>query len=258
MRKYILLILILLFATVISAQNDYQVSLINDGEQVDMKGVPFCTLTGKGLFAMIGSTLVGMDSERNGNIELSLPDTTYTIEEVVLSSDLFVCKSDSYIIYVSNHKRMRGFTIDTDSFHIRYASDSTIYIIVNDKVFESNPRRGKPILRFEYTNHRIIEYMPIENLAYVVTENQILQKRQGQLILLLGMPELIKAVNISSHGILIGTETALFRYDSVGTLQLLEDIPVSQILNDGDFLYIITENSSIYRLQRLNNEKSLE
>ena len=257
MKPYILLVIHLLFALAIQAQNDYLVSLLNDGEQTDMKDMQFCTIAGRGLFAMVGNSLVGIDEERNGDFqELSLPDSTYTIEEIVLLPDLFVCKSDSNILYINKRKRLHGFSLDTDSFHIRYASDSTIYILVQDKVFETKVRGGAPELRFEYSNHKILEYQPVLHNVYVVTEEQLLIKTDEKLVLLLNMPEPIKAVNISSHGILIGTQSALFCYDSVGTLRLIEEIPVHQILNDGDYLYVISEDSSIYRLQREHKKQA--
>lgn len=258
MKHHLILVTIMLLEAILTsifAQGNYEVIALNNGEEVDMTSIHFCTLSGRGLFATIGNQMVGMDKERNGDYEiLSLPDTTFSINEIVVLPKLVVCKSDSNILYLNQYKRLRGFSLDTEDFHISYASDSSIYIMQSDKVFESKIIKGKPALRFQYEGHRIIYYMPIKDYAYVVTENQLLLKNEEKLMLLLEMPETINAVNISSHGILIGTSSALFRYDSIGTLQLIVSDPISQILNDGDYLYIITGNSSIYRLQRLNND----
>lgn len=254
---YIVVCLLCLISIRVYSQNDYKVTILNDGEEVDLSDVRFYTAKGNGLYAIIGNSLIGMDEERNGDlVEMSIPDSTYIIDEVVILPSLLVCKSDSDILYINERKRLKGYSIDTDNFSIRYASDSTIYILVGDKVFESNPLRGKPKLQFEYTNHKIIEYMPVGNDVYVATDKQLLLKSKEQLVLLLSMPEPITAINISSHGILIGTMSALFKYNSVGTLQLIDEIPVSQILNDEEFLYIVTYDSSIYRLQRQKEEKS--
>lgn len=258
---YIVGFLFGVFVSTLNAQNNnYEVTILNNGEEVDLTGIKFGVISGKGLYAMLGNTLVSMDDERSEYVdEFSLPDSTIIIEDMVILPNMFVCKYDSSIYYLNKRNNLRGFSIDTDNFSIHYASDSTIFILVGDKVFESNPRKGKPMLKFKYAAQKIIKYMPMcHDEAYVVTENELLIQTQQGLQSLLCMPETITAVNISSHGIFIGTPTKLFKYNDINTLQLIDTLPIAQILNDGEYIYIITTDSTIYRLQRLSEQNKTD
>ena len=129
---YILGFLLVVFASTLNAQNNnYQVTILNDHDEVDLTGIKYCTIYDEGIFAMVGHTLISMDEERIKKVEeFALPDSTIVIDETVFLPELFVCKADSHIYYLNKRNHLRGFTIDTDDFSIRYASDSTIFILV--------------------------------------------------------------------------------------------------------------------------------
>ncbi len=256
MKKFIYIVIALCALTSVpaGAQGIYDVFQMNDGEKLDMSDFRFGIVPSKGLFCSVSKQLIPLDRERNKDEQIiDIPDTTaFPVEEFVVLPRMVVFKSGKVVIYLpEGAKRLRSFGIDTDDFHIRYATDSTIYMLVNDKVFEMNPLKGAPTLRCHYVGHHILEYKVCKEGAYVVTEDELLQQADGILTLLVGLPETITAADISEHGILIGTSSALFRYEDIGTLEVIDNLPIREIFSDGDYLYIITQDSSIYRLQRV-------
>lgn len=99
---YIVGFLFGVFVSTLNAQNNnYEVTILNNGEEVDLTGIKFGVISGKGLYAMLGNTLVSMDEERSEYVdEFSLPDSTIIIEDMVILPNMFVCKYDSSIYYL--------------------------------------------------------------------------------------------------------------------------------------------------------------
>lgn len=234
---------------------NYKTTILNNGDSINMTDIYFTSIPGKGLYSIVGTTLISMEPDRLDIPDFSFPDSSYYCEQVVFLSSIITYKSANSILYVNERKKTRGFELNTDSFSIAYASDTSIYVLTKGQVFEFNPRQGKPRIIFTApVPEDIIMYSVFASDTLVAFDNKLCFKKNKQCQILAELPQKIACIDISMHGIWIGTSDGLYRYNGRNKLICVDEKPIRQILNDGDYLYIITENSSIYRLQRVQNE----
>lgn len=203
----------------------------------------------QGLYAIIGNRLIGMDMERNCYIdELLLPDSI-VINDFVALKNLIVFKSGSAIITLKANRELDGWLIDAEDFNIGLYTDSTIAIYYKGHVFECAPleKTMKPL--FSVGEYNILSCVPTgENETIIITNNYILRRNMSKLLPIFRFHEKAKAAIYSTVGSFYGNYAGLFEINDDGKILQLLNIPVSNIIDDGEVVYIITEKGIIYRI----------
>lgn len=235
---------------------NYTTTVLNDGDSADMRDMTFAVLPSHGLFAVIQNHFISMESQ-DSYPEYAFPDTTYAIDEVVFLPTIAVYKSFNNLLYVNEQQRTRGFAFDTDSFHIAQASDTSVYLLTKGAVWECNPRRPVPhIVTRTIPDEQVIRFMPLNQDTLVITEHVLYTISGSGPKLMLSLSTEITTAYAGPHGIWIGTKNGLYRFTKKEGLLQVAQMSVRQILNDGNSLYVISDNGTIYRLQGRIHKKN--
>lgn len=223
--------------------------LLNEESSSNFKEMNFGIFPFHGLYGVINNTIVGMDISRNSKIEKIALSDTINIDEFVFLRNGPIFKSGNKLLTFDKELRLHKRSFDTDAFSIEMHTDTTLLLYYEGNVFEYNPAADKINRLICLGNERIIEclYSNNENF-FVVTEEYVIMKKEGKFHSLAKLSEKIVAADISPQGFFIGTENGLYELTENGDLIQLLETPISQILDDWEVTYVITQNGEIFYL----------
>lgn len=231
----------------LATTNGYKLNLLNRDNYSCFEGMRFGVFPFHGLYGVMNNSVVGMDYSRNGQlVELALPDSI-EIEEFVFLKESSVFKSGKILFSLNKELQLQKRYFDTDTFSIALHTDSTLLLYYKGSVFDYNPITDNIERLICLGNYRIINcsYTNIDKF-FVVTEHYVAMKRNGTLYPLAKLPEKIVTADLSPQGFFIGTETGLYELTERGDMYKLLETPISQILDDFEVTYIITNKGEIF------------
>lgn len=226
----------------------YTLQLLNEGYSSNFAHMKFGTFPYHGLYGVISNSVVGMDMDRNEELEeLALPDTI-SIDEFVFLRESSVFKDGEALFIMDKDLKLRKRGFDTESFSIEMQTDSTLLLYYGGSVFEYNPVADDLKRLICLGDEHIVDCAYSNNESFVVvTDDYVVMKKNGKLHPLAKLQERIVAADISPQGFFIGTVKGLYELTEYGELNQLLDQPISQILDDWEVTYFITQDGKIFR-----------
>ena len=226
----------------------YTLQLLNENSSSDFASMKFGTFPYHGLYGVMSNSVVGMDMDRNEELEeLALADTIY-IDEFVFLRECSVFKSGEVLFTMDKDLKLHKHTFDTDAFSIEMQTDSTLMLYYGGSVFEYNPVADDLKRLICLGDEHIVDCAYSNNESFfVVTDDYVVMKKDGKLHPLAKLQEKIVAADITPQGFFIGTVKGLYELTEFGEVIQLLDQPISQILDDWEVTYIITTDGKIFR-----------
>ncbi len=239
----------------IKTTKGYELEKIITPDELHLNGIRVNVLPHQGLYGIVNNKLIGLDPSKNSIIEeLSIEDSL-VIDNFACTRDGIVIQSDTTLAFCDFNGNMIRHTTDTNQFSIEAFTDSTILLIQGHNAFEYNPITAYYKRIETEPNDTIVSFtfMSSQNQRLLITTKGILLKEKGkQVNYLHQFNSHINTAKISACGIFYGTDNGLFEYNtSKGTIRQLLHEPILKVLDDGDSIYIVCQNGTVYRISYL-------
>lgn len=237
----------------LATTNEYNKTLILKKSQLDVEDFYLTTLPGMGCVALLGDSLVLLDSE---NLDLLEWGKGLDVTEVVTCGKRTFAKQHNKIIEITLDSATQVAAFDSENFSIYSETDTTL--IVNATTLDMTV-----VMRFNIERMTYDEILRITSPIKKVCANGIvvLSLSEDKIIDIDPLPtlfyqskEAINDIAMSPDGLLVATDKQVALLKSEEDIVLFSKEGAKRLWSDGFDIYLLDNKGDLYRYSKNNNQ----
>lgn len=237
-KAFFISVLFVILYNVSSYSKTVEVDLIADSLTLDLRKTPLGVLSGSGIFAAIGNRIVSASSDMTMRcVNVDIPENT-AIDDFVFVGDKLLMKIDDSIVWTSPSSGFEAYTLPDQKFRLCSASDSTAYILTDNRVFEFNLKKKILETSVNVAEPPIAAY-PLRDGLLLITSRSVLSMYNNEWTQLHRHPGEIRAGAIMPSGIFVGTDEGLWKIAGNNIVELIATGGVMRMYSDAHKLYVL-------------------